>query len=62
MHKISAEDKEKMREKGISSMLKAEMNEQVYKKGGGKLLWAKVAGTSLGEAGGFDVARSRGWG
>jgi hypothetical protein len=48
VHKISAEDQEKMRKKGINPALKAEMDEEVYKKGEGKGLWTKVAGTALG--------------
>lgn len=37
-----------MRKKGINPVLKAEMDEGVYKKGEGKGLWTKVAGTALG--------------
>jgi hypothetical protein len=48
VHRISAEEQEKMRKKGINPVLKAEMDEGVYKKGEGKGLWTKVAGTALG--------------
>ena len=35
-------------EEGINPVLKAGMDEEVYKKGEGKGLWAKVARTVLG--------------
>lgn len=44
VHKIPAEKQEKMRQKGINPVLRAEMDEA--QKGGG--FWAKVAQTSFG--------------
>jgi len=48
VHKISAEEQEKLRAKGVNPALKAEMDDKVYKKGEGKGLWSKVAGTASG--------------
>jgi hypothetical protein len=48
VHKVSAEEQEKMRKKGINPVLKAEMDEKVYNQGEGKGFWTKLGGTAMG--------------
>lgn len=48
LHKISLKEQEKMRQKGINPILKAEMNEAMDKGQSGGKLWKKYGTTSLG--------------
>jgi len=47
VHKLSKEEQVKLRKKGVNPILKAEMDEAT-KKGEGRGLWSKVAGTAIG--------------
>jgi hypothetical protein len=48
VHKMSKEEQEKLRAKGVNPVLKAEMHDKVYKKGEGQGLWNNIARTTLG--------------
>jgi len=47
VHRLSREEQERLRAKGVNPILKAEMDDAT-KKGEGKGLWSKVVGTALG--------------
>jgi hypothetical protein len=45
---MTQSEQAKLRAKGINPVLKAEMDQEVYKKGEGKGFWTKLAGTGMG--------------